>query len=82
MQLWKNYMPYRNDQIEFIPYLTPHIIEGARLGVVICPGGGYEKRAEHEGDGYARWLNSIGVSAMVLEYRVAPYMAPAPGADV
>lgn len=82
MQLWNENMPYYDRKVEFVPYLTPYIVEDARLGVVICPGGGYEKRAEHEGHGYAIWLNSIGVSAMVLEYRIAPYMAPVQCADV
>lgn len=82
MELWNRLMPYYKEDIEFTPYLTPYIIEGAEYGIVICPGGGYEKRAEHEGEGYARWLNTMGVSAIVLEYRVAPYMAPAAEADV
>lgn len=82
MQLWAKNMPYYDKDIDFVPYVTPYIVEGARLGVVVCPGGGYGRRAEHEGDQYAEWLNTIGVSAVVLEYRVAPYMAPAQGCDV
>jgi len=39
--------------------------------VVVCPGGGYSVLAwDHEGEQVARWLNSIGVSAFVLKYRV------------
>ena len=39
--------------------------------VVICPGGGYNILAwTHEGTEIAEWLNSIGVSAFVLKYRV------------
>ena len=53
MQLWPNTIPYDDDSIEFKPYLTPYLAEGAKLGVVICPGGGYAIRAEHEGKGYA-----------------------------
>lgn len=82
MKLWKDNIPYYNSEIEFVPYLTPYIVDGAKTAVVICPGGGYSHRAVHEGKGYADWLNSIGISAVVLEYRVAPYKAPAPGADV
>lgn len=44
--------------------------------VVIFPGGGYSWRAPHEGEGYARWFNSIGMNAFVCEYRVAPYRFP------
>ena len=39
--------------------------------IVICPGGGYSILAtSHEGDDVARWLNSIGVTGIVLKYRV------------
>jgi len=40
-------------------------------GVVICPGGGYNILAyDLEGTEIAEWLNSIGVTAVVLKYRV------------
>lgn len=39
--------------------------------VVIAPGGGYTILAwEHEGTQVAEWLNSIGVTAVLLKYRV------------
>lgn len=44
--------------------------------VVIFPGGGYAGRAGHEGDGYARYFNSIGMDAFVCEYRVSPHRFP------
>jgi acetyl esterase/lipase len=52
-------------------------------GVIVCPGGGYGALAkDHEGDQIARWLNSLGVSAFVLQYRIAPrYRHPAPLQD-
>lgn len=48
--------------------------------VVVCPGGGYRNLAmDHEGVQIARWLNSIGVGAFVLKYRLGPrYHHPAP----
>jgi acetyl esterase/lipase len=48
--------------------------------VVVCPGGGYRNLAmDHEGVQIARWLNSIGVAAFVLKYRLGPrYHHPAP----
>lgn len=53
-------------------------------GVVICPGGGYRNLAMgHEGNDIAAWFNSLGVSAYVLQYRLAPnYQHPAPLHDV
>jgi acetyl esterase/lipase len=49
--------------------------------VVVCPGGGYGWRAPHEGEPVARWLNGIGIAAVVLHYRVAPYKHPVPLED-
>ena len=39
--------------------------------VIICPGGGYQALAiEHEGGQVAKWLNSLGITAFVLKYRL------------
>jgi acetyl esterase/lipase len=39
--------------------------------VIVCPGGGYNMLAwDHEGEQVAAWLNSIGVTGIVLKYRV------------
>ena len=46
---------------------------GQRNGtcVLICPGGGYYILAmKHEGTQVAEWLNSLGITAAVLKYRV------------
>ncbi len=41
--------------------------------VVICPGGGYGGLAiSYEGHDVARWLNTLGVTGIVLKYRHAP----------
>lgn len=38
--------------------------------VVVCPGGGYGGLAmDHEGHQIAQWLNKLGVSAFILDYR-------------
>jgi acetyl esterase/lipase len=51
--------------------------------IVVCPGGGYRALAPHEGHSIAVWLNSVGVTAFVLKYRLAPrYGHPAPMQDV
>lgn len=49
--------------------------------VLVLPGGGYVQTAEHEGAPVARWLNSTGLAAFVLSYRVAPYRHPVPLMD-
>ncbi|GIO15081.1 beta-xylanase [Cohnella xylanilytica] len=59
------------------PAITPYLLEGeGHPAVIVLPGGGYGMRAYHEGEPIALWLNSIGVSAFVLRYRVAPYRYP------
>jgi acetyl esterase/lipase len=54
-----------------------------RAGMVICPGGAYKLlMSGYEGADIARWLNSFGVAAFVLKYRIAPrYHHPAPLLD-
>lgn len=58
------------------PTLYPFIVAAGRgvgTAVVVCPGGGYQHLAmEKEGTDIARWLNSLGVSAFVLQYRLGP----------
>lgn len=47
--------------------------------VVVCPGGGYSILAmEHEGTQVCEWLNGIGVTAVLLKYRV-PVRLGTPG---
>jgi acetyl esterase/lipase len=67
------------------PSLTVHLATGGgvRAAVIVCPGGGYRRLAfVHEGTEVAAWLNSIGVSAFILKYRMAEYGHPAPLRDV
>src|SRR5574340_1094690 len=46
---------------------------GSGTGVVVCPGGGYQGLAgNHEGRQIANWLNSLGIAAFVLKYRLGP----------
>jgi acetyl esterase/lipase len=47
--------------------------------VVVCPGGGYGFLADdHEGKQVAEFLNSIGVTAFVLKYRIVTKDRPGP----
>lgn len=53
---------------------------GGRAGrpalAVVLPGGGYGMHAPHEGEGYTRWLNGIGIDAVVFAYPLAPHRHP------
>jgi acetyl esterase/lipase len=58
------------------PTLTPYVIPAGRgtgAAVIVCPGGGYGALSmDKEGDQIARFLNSLGVTAFVLKYRLGP----------
>jgi acetyl esterase/lipase len=52
-------------------------------GIVICPGGGYQHLAiDKEGHDIARWLNSIGIAAVVLKYRLPGSMRGSSQGDI
>jgi acetyl esterase/lipase len=40
--------------------------------IVVCPGGGYGGLAAHEAEPIAQWLNSLGITGVVLRYRLGP----------
>lgn len=43
----------------------------SRSAVIVFPGGGYSKLSDvKEGSDVARWLNSLGITAFVLKYRL------------
>jgi acetyl esterase/lipase len=56
------------------PTLTVYLPDSStatETAVVICPGGGFRWLSiDNEGVDLAHWLNSIGVAAIVLKYRV------------
>ena len=71
--LWNDVIPYWNE--EFIeadetavrkPTITAYPAH-SKGAVIIFPGGGYVIRADHEGTAYAKWLQSIGLTAFVVE---------------
>jgi acetyl esterase/lipase len=84
--LWPNGAPGAKGKKEadtpavFVYRAPPAKATGA--AVVICPGGGYGGLAiSYEGHDVARWLNSLGITGVVLRYRVAPYRHPYPLQD-
>ncbi|WP_405380034.1 prolyl oligopeptidase family serine peptidase [Maribacter sp. LLG6340-A2] len=56
------------------PTLTPFLADSSianGTAVIICPGGGYSHLAiNKEGYKVAKWLNTLGISAFVLKYRM------------
>src|SRR3954470_23622369 len=72
--LWKNGAPGAlGTDAKDIPTLTPFLAEKEKAtgaAIVVLPGGAYHGLAEHEGKAYAQWLNTLGVHAFVLKYRL------------
>src|SRR5262245_429813 len=68
-----------------ISIFRPEAGKNSRVAVVICPGGGYWNLAwDKEGEEVAAWLNTVGITGVVLKYRVPrrpgePTPLPAPG---
>jgi acetyl esterase/lipase len=59
-----------------IPAITvylPRTVAPNTPAVIVCPGGGYVSLAQnHEGRQVAAFLNSLGIAAFVLRYRLGP----------
>ena len=59
-----------------IPALTvylPRTMTAATPAMIVCPGGAYARLASnHEGRQVAGYLNSLGIAAFVLRYRLGP----------
>jgi len=69
------------------PFGAPYVPNGAPTAgtaIIVAPGGGYAVlAANHEGRQVANWLNALGVTAFVLEYRLGPrYRHPIPLGDM
>jgi acetyl esterase/lipase len=84
IKLWEENTPGFDPAIGQIePNLTPFLVADSQAhgAVIVCPGGGYCGKADYEGAPIARFLNSVGISAFVLDYRVSPYQHPYPLLD-
>jgi acetyl esterase/lipase len=65
-----------NVSVPTIQVFAPPADKNTGAAVVICPGGGHHILAyDLEGTEVAHWLNSIGVTGIVLKYRV-PFRNP------
>ena len=77
LPLWAGPAPgaLGNDEAD-IPKLTVYLPRSTPLGmtaVIILPGGGYRSLAmNHEGRQVANYLNSVGIAAFLLQYRLGP----------
>jgi acetyl esterase/lipase len=75
IRLWPHSAPESlDDEIIDQPMFSVHLASsGNGCGVIVCPGGGYRSLAsDHEGLQVAHWLNTQGIHAFVLRYRLGP----------
>ena len=75
LPLWEKDAPLADGKFEkAASSIIVHLPDPARangLAMVICPGGGYGgKVLDGEGHGIARWLNTHGITGVVLDYRL------------
>jgi acetyl esterase/lipase len=62
-------------------YLPPKE-KNTGVAIVICPGGGYSFEAmDYEGYDIAKWLNTLGITGVVLKYRLPYGHADVPSSD-
>ena len=79
VNLWEN----TPGLCEVTPTLDIYLPEKKTCGtaVILFPGGAYINLAEHEGKGYAEFLNEHGIAAFVCNYRRVPHLFPLPLLD-
>ena len=85
MKLWEKRTPLYNESFGSPePEMHLYLADGGRTRgcVVVCAGGGYQGRAWHEDKAYAQYLQSRGINAVTVDYRVAPYTYPTELLDV
>src|SRR5205809_423087 len=77
LPLWSGAAPgalgMEDADIPAITVFLPRTMSQNTPAVVVCPGGGYVQLASnHEGRQVANYLNSLGIAAFVLRYRLGP----------
>jgi acetyl esterase/lipase len=76
LRLWNGDAPgAQGSEDKDVPTLTVYAAYGkvAGVGMIVAPGGGYGALAmNHEGRQVANFLNSVGITAFVLKYRLGP----------
>ena len=81
--LWDDKIPYYNQEYDTPNNMTAYLVKTWHKlpAIVVLPGGGYIKRAEHEGVDIANFYNKRGIHAFVVDYRLSPNKFPCALAD-
>lgn len=82
IELWENppYIKFTNNN--FAPSIIEYKVNERKTAVIVCPGGGYGGKADHEKGVIAEMFNSYDINAFTLDYNVAPCHKFAPLSDV
>jgi acetyl esterase/lipase len=74
---------YSNISQPTLTLYRPAVDRASKTAIIICPGGGYQYSSDaREGEQFANWLGTLGVTTFVLKYRMAEFGHPAPLQDV
>ena len=74
---------YSNVSEPTLTVVAPAVDRPNGTAVIVIPGGGYSVNVTgREGDQYANWLSTLGVTSFVLKYRMQEFGHPAPMQDV
>jgi acetyl esterase/lipase len=64
-------MKATNITVPTLKIFRPEKGKDTGVAVIVCPGGGYQVlMMSYEGEDVAQWLNTIGITGIVLKYRV------------
>jgi len=77
MRLWSGAAPGAlgadSTDVPTITVFLPRTLPANTPAIIVCPGGAYSRLADnHEGRQVANYLNSLGIAAFVLRYRLGP----------
>lgn len=78
------YIPkgYISENYDDEPYIVPFIAKGSKEAVIVVPGGAYQDVSlDNEGYPTCEMLQSLGITAFALKYRVYPYKYPCAALD-
>ena len=83
LQIWNKTVPYLIEDADTPNSFDTYFIDTDQPlpCIVVLPGGGYHDRARHEGEPIARFFNTQGFHAVVVNYRIAPNRFPSGLAD-
>ncbi len=80
--LWENPPYISNTNNNFRPSITEFKVNDKKTAVIVCPGGGYGAKADHEKTPIAKMFNAGGINAFTLDYNVMPCHKFAPLSDI